>query len=286
MDFRTDLALERHELIRDSVPDGVDFEEEIFENTKITRINIKTQQGSKALNKRCGNYITLEIPKLSVVVQECENEIELIARELSSLIKTDGTVLVAGLGNHNITPDAIGPKTVEFTLSTRHIKDTLADFNFHSVASLSPGVMGQTGIESGDIIGAVANKIGAKLVIVIDALASMSVDRLGRSIQICDTGISPGSGVNNARSELSKESLGIPVVAIGVPTVVDALTIANSLTKDIMQNDEQNKKYSTLMVTPREIDSMVLSLSRVLALSIGRALHKSLSISDLYFLSQ
>lgn len=286
MNFRTDLALERHELIRDSVPDGVDFEEEICGSTKITRINIKTEEGSVALNKRCGNYITLEIPKLSVVVSECEKEIELIAKELSALIKTDGTVLVAGLGNHNITPDAIGPKTVEFTLSTRHIKDELVDFNFHSVASLSPGVMGQTGIESGDIISAVAKKIDAKLVIVIDALASMSVDRLGRSIQICDTGISPGSGVNNARKELSKESIGIPVIAVGVPTVVDAVTIANSITKDKVQRSEENSKYSTFMVTPREIDSMVLSISRVLALSIGRALHKSLSISDLYFLSQ
>lgn len=283
MNCRTDLALERRELIADIVPEGVDFDEEISGKTKITRIKIQTEQGSKALSKPCGNYITLEIPPPSSNPNESENEIELIANELAALIPKKGCVLVAGLGNHNITPDAIGPKTVESTLSTRHVADSMPQFDFRSVAAIAPGVMGQTGIETGDIIRSVCSEIGAACVIAVDALASVSTKRLGCTVQICDTGISPGSGVGNKRAELSEKTLGVPVIAIGVPTVVDAGTIVYDAVGSDAQIDEKSLKG--LMVTPREIDSLISGVSKVLALSIGRALQPSLSVSDLYFLT-
>jgi len=286
MEFRTDLALERRELIGDSVPNGVKFEEKIYDKVKITRIKIETAEGEKALGKKRGNYITLEIPPLPNVPTENQKEIELIANELSSLITEQGCVLVAGLGNHNITPDAVGPKTVEFTLSTRHVMSALPDFNFRPVAAVAPGVMGQTGIETGDVIRAVCSEIGAGCVIAVDALASRSVKRLGCTVQISDTGISPGSGVNNARLELSKETLGVPVIAVGVPTVVDALTVAQDAIAVGGEAYLDKSRLGSLMVTPREIDSLILSVSRTLALAIGRALHKDLSVSDLYFLTQ
>ena len=192
-------------------------------------------------------------------------------------------MLVAGLGNHNITPDAIGPKTVELTLSTRHVADSMPEFDFRPVAAIAPGVMGQTGIETGDVIRSVCSEIGAACVIAVDALASMSTHRLARTVQICDTGISPGSGVGNKRAELSQKTLGVPVIAIGVPTVVDAQTIVYDA---VGENAEVSKELlSGLMVTPREIDSLISGVSKVLALSIGRALQPSLSVSDLYFLT-
>ena len=286
MNFRTDLALERRELIRDSVPDGVEFEEKTYGKTKITRILVETEQGAKALGKPCGSYVTLEIPSLSANPTESETEIELIAKELSALIPKKGCVLVAGLGNHNITPDALGPKTVEFTLSTRHVAESMPQFEFRPVAAVAPGVMGQTGIETGDVIRGICDRINAECVIAVDALASRSTKRLGCTIQISDTGISPGSGVGNSRRELSKKSLGVPVIAVGVPTVVDAVTVAADALKSGGEDFIDQDKLGSLMVTPREIDSVILSVSRVLALAIGRALQPKLSVSDLYFLSQ
>ena len=284
MNYRTDLALERRELIHDSVPDGVLFNEEIVDGVKITRIEIKTDEGAQALSKPIGNYITLDLPSLKPNPTECEKEIELISKELKPLIPK-GSVLVAGLGNHNITPDAIGPKTVEFTLSTRHVADSMPQFNFRPVAAVAPGVMGQTGIETGDVIKGICDKINADCVIAIDALASKSTHRLGRSIQISDSGICPGSGVGNARRELSEKTLGVPVIALGVPTVVDALTVALDANGGEL-NGRGDKELNSLMVTPREIDSLVLSVSRVIALAIGRALQPDLSVSDLYYLTQ
>ena len=286
MNFRTDLALERRELIGDSVPNGVDFEESFVGKTKITRIKIKTQEGEIALSKPMGNYITLEIPPPQANPADSEEEIEAISKEISALITKEGCVLVAGLGNHNITPDAIGPKTVRYTLSTRHVAETMPQFNFRPVAAVATGVMGQTGIETGDMIKAVCEEIDAKCVIAVDALASRSTKRLGCTVQISDTGISPGSGVGNRRKELSNKTLGVPVIAIGVPTVVDAATVAADAIKTEHSQIALEQSLKEFMVTPREIDSVVSGVSRVLALAIGRALQPNLSVSDLYFLTQ
>lgn len=280
MNYRTDLALERRELIGDTVPDGVDFSEEFSGQTKITRIEIKSKEGAEALSKPLGKYITIEFKLKNISLPENEEEIEVVAKEISALLpQKEGCILVAGLGNHNITPDAVGPKTVERTVSTRHISQ---EINMRSVAAIAPGVMGQTGIETAEIIKSVCDRINPSCVIVVDALASKSTDRLCKTIQICDSGISPGSGVHNKRAELSKESLGVPVIAIGVPTVVDALTIATDFSANEISD---TRKLSNLMVTPREIDSLILNISHLLSLSIGRALQPSLSVSDLYFLS-
>ncbi len=285
MNYRTDLAIESRELIGSRVPDGVSFYEKLEGKVKITRIKIETESGAQKLCKPRGNYITLEIPKPTQNPQESEEEIELIAKEITRLIPKKGCVLVAGLGNHNITPDALGPKTVDGTVSTRHIADSLPDFDFRPVAAIAPGVMGQTGIETGDVVRSVCEKIGASCVIAVDALASMSTNRLGCTVQICDSGISPGSGVGNARTELSQKTLGVPVIAIGVPTVVDALTLA----MDALSEDEHKyineQKLKGLMVTPREIDSLISAVSKVLSIAIGRALQPQLSVEDLYFLS-
>lgn len=285
MNFRTDLALERRELIHDSVPDGVDFEEKIEDGIKITRIKIVSEEGERALLKPRGNYITVEIPKICGLPNDSEKEIELIAKEISALVGGEGCVLVVGLGNRDITPDAVGPKTVDFTLATRHIADKMPELNFRSVAALAAGVMGQTGIESSEIVKSVCDKIGPSAVIVVDALAAKSVERLCKTVQISDTGITPGSGVNNARAELSERTLGVKTIAVGVPTVVDAVTVACESIGEMGEAYIDKKKFSSLMVTPREIDSQITAISRALSLSIGRALQPDLSATDLYFLS-
>ncbi len=285
MNFRTDLALERRELIKDSVPDGVDFEEKIDGDIKITRIKIVSPEGERALSKPRGNYITVELPKISGLPNESEKEIEIISKEISALVGNDGCVLVVGLGNRDITPDNVGPKTIDFTLATRHIADKMPELNFRSVAAISPGVMGQTGIETSEIVKSVCDRIKPSAVIVVDALAAKSVHRLLSTVQISDTGITPGSGVNNARAELSQNTLGVKTIAVGVPTVVDAVTVACECMGEMGKAYIEEEKFKSLMVTPREIDSKVTAISRTLALSIGRALQPDLETLDLYFLS-
>ena len=285
MDYRTDLALERRELIKDSVPEGVSCEEKTVEDVKITRIKIETQEGEKALLKPKGNYITLEMPKLSSNPTESEKEIELIADEIRNLIPKDGTVLIAGLGNEGITPDAVGPKTVESSLATRHVAKQMPQFNFRSVAAIATGVLGQTGIETSDIIKGVCDRIDAKCVIAVDALASKSIKRLGCTVQISDTGICPGSGVGNARRDITEATVGVPVIAVGIPTVVDAITIVSEAVSHEGRGYIDTKSLEGMMVTPREIDSLIKSASKILGLSIGKALQPDISVSDLYFIS-
>ena len=283
MTVRTDLALECRELVGESEIEGVIEKKEEKQNVKITRIEIKTEKAALRLNKEMGNYITLELSPFSKSVCQNEKEIEIIAREIKSLIpNSNGTVLLVGLGNDNITPDAIGPKTIEASFATRHISESMPELNFRSVALFSPRVLGQTGIESSESVKAMVEKTNAECVIVIDALASKSINRLGCTVQICDTGISPGSGVNNKRKSLNQKSLGVPVIAIGIPTVVDALTIAYEAGGETVQNKNE---LSEMFVTPREIDVIIENASKVLALSIAKAMHQSYSVEDLYFLS-
>lgn len=285
MNYRTDLALERRELLRDQAPPGVSCEQQMAGETRITRIRVRDAQGARAIGKPCGRYVTLEIPRVSLNPQESEKEIELIAGELSAMLPQKGCVLIVGLGNREITPDAIGPQTVRFCLATRHIAGQLPHFSFRPTAALAPGVMGQTGIETGEIVSGVVRETGACAVIAVDALASRSTARLGRTVQMSDTGISPGSGVGNARAELSQKTLGVPVIAVGVPTVVDAATVALDALKDGGEQYLDEESLRGFMVTPREIDTLVAGISRVLALAIGRALQPTLSASELYFLT-
>lgn len=317
--IRTDLALEAKEIQegkgKKDIP-GVAVEVDGDEDIKITRVRIEEEVGAKIMGKPKGNYITLEVSRLK------ENDIDLmedvsraLAKELITLvkIKDNSIILVVGLGNWNITPDALGPKVIEKILVTRHMTEFLPeqiDEGVRAVCALSPGVLGITGIETSEIILGVVNRVNPDLVIVIDALASRKLERVNTTIQIADTGINPGSGVGNNRKELSEESLGVPVIAIGVPTVVDAATMANDTIDLVIDNLINGTKGETkfyemlkninreekmelisevlsprlkdLMVTPKEIDEFIEDISDVIADGLNISLHPSIHMDDVH----
>ncbi len=283
MNIRTDLALERRELVTDQC-EGVECEEYTKGNVKITRIKVLNEQGERAVGKPIGTYITVEGELLSNELPSDDNRRNAVAEEIKHLLPNDGTILVAGLGNSDITPDALGPKTVSGILATRHIDKELAETlglgNLRSVSAISPGVLGKTGIETVEIINGIVSRVGPSALIVIDALASRRLSRLGTTIQISDSGICPGSGVGNSRSEISKKTVGVPVIAIGVPTVVDAQTLA----EDILQKSGENIPPADsvgMMVTPREIDTVIDRAAGVLSMAINCALHPKIPAEDL-----
>lgn len=237
---RTDLAIEAKDMYvadkrkKDSIP-GVTVKEEMFRDVKISRIDI-SKEGEKTLHKKSGSYVTIYadgVKKQDTSKQE--NAAIVLTKELKRLLEVnqvgpESKGLIVGLGNWNVTPDALGPMTAEKVLVTNHLFElefeTVSE-GYRRVAAISPGVMGVTGMETSDIILSIIEKFQPGFVIVIDALASRSIERINETIQITDTGIHPGSGVGNKRKELSKETLGVPVIAVGVPTVVDAVTIAS-----------------------------------------------------------
>jgi spore protease len=271
--------------------------------------------GAKIIGKPKGTYITMEVPEIRHYDANLLDRISKnMAVELSNVVKMgkDNTALVVGLGNWNVTPDSLGPKVVSKLMVTRHLKKYMPeeiDEGINPVCAISPGVLGITGIETAEIIQGVVSKVRPDVIIAIDALASRNIDRVATTIQIGDTGISPGSGVGNKRMELTEEALGAPVVAIGVPTVVDAATMANDTidmiidqlikeskgNKDfynMLKNVDKNEKYSMirqilnpyigdLMVTPKEIDSLMEDISKVIANGINIALHTSIKLNDI-----
>jgi len=316
---RTDLALEAHEIYRQSesredVP-GVIVDTEKLEKITVTRVHINDERGEGALGKPKGNYVTLEIPTLIHKEQATfERTIAVLADEIKRLIKLDdeASVLVVGLGNWQITADSLGPKVVSSMLVTRHMFELMPEEieeGVRPVCALSPGVLGLTGIETSEIIRGVVEKVKPKLVIAIDSLASRKLERVSTTIQIADTGITPGAGVGNARRGLSIETLGVPVIAVGVPTVVDAATMANdaidlvidklmeqtgadSSFYQILKNIDRDDKYEliqevltpslgNLIVTPKEVDEIIEDISEIIANSINIALHKGIELSDL-----
>ncbi|MBS7210928.1 MAG: GPR endopeptidase, partial [Lachnospiraceae bacterium] len=242
---RTDLALEEKERFEsnDVEVQGVVLEEEYDEEReiKITKVLIETENGAKAMGKPVGTYITLEAPNLIVPDEdyhrEISEELAKIVRDLIKEKKKEYNVLVIGLGNREVTPDALGPHVADNLIVTRHIikeygKYAMGEKNVNMVSAIIPGVMGQTGMETVEIVNGIVKETKPDFLIAIDALAARSTKRLNRTIQIADTGIHPGSGVGNHRGGITEETLGIPVIAIGVPTVVDAATIVN----DTMEN--------------------------------------------------
>lgn len=278
---RTDLAVEMLDPDASSLPEGVKRKLRKSSVCEITEIIIENQSASLKMGKPTGRYITVETDRLSAHPEDFGEQSSNIADEISAMIENPEKILVVGLGNSDITPDALGPKTASRIIATRHIaeenlgKDMLpADLN--SVSVLAAGVMGQTGIESSEIVYAVSEKIKPDCIIVIDALACSDITRLGSTIQITDTGISPGSGVQNRRKELSKESLGIPVIAIGIPTVIDMHTIVYNIT-----GSAPGKHLPNMMVTPRDIDKMIDRTAHLLAFSINKALQPDLSDNDI-----
>ncbi len=286
MNFRTDLALERHELMEKDSTEGISTHTESKDNVKITRIEIQTQSASERLSKPQGNYVTVEVPSFSSDGEIMDSKLHILSSEIRKMLPDKGTVLVVGLGNISITPDALGPKAASYILATRHISSELAKSvglsSLRPVAGISPGVLGQTGIETGEIIQGIVDRIKPSCVVTVDALASRNLSRLGSTVQMSDTGISPGSGVGNARKRLDEKTLGVKVISIGVPTVVDGATLAHDLI-----DREKSADYSVLpeseemMVTPKEIDLLIERASKLVGLAINCALQESLSPEEI-----
>ncbi len=289
--LRTDLALEARELWQRSAAfstnvEGVLHAEQVKDGISVTTVEIRSEEGAKAIGKPKGRYVTLSLED----VQHRDSSafprtVRIIAEELGAFLKgMDGgrPVLVAGLGNRFITPDALGPGAHRNILVTRHlVREMPEQFGYlRPVASLAAEVLGNTGVESGEVVRAVCERIQPACVIAVDALASRSVERLCRTVQISDAGIAPGSGVGNHRFALNEESLGVPVIAIGVPTVVDAATLAADLT----HSDTRPETGRELMVTPRDIDRQVADLSKLLGYGISLALQPQMTVAELELL--
>lgn len=276
MDIRTDLALESFS--SEKLPESVHIHirGKVFRTTEIV---IDDDSCLKSIGKGKGRYITLEGKCMSRFSDDYEFMAQELAQELSVLLP-EGDILVVGLGNNDITPDAIGPQTAAKVFATRHLSDdeNLGEDFFTSlrrVSSFAVGVMGQTGIETAEIVQAITAELRPAAIIVIDSLACTDVSRLGTTIQITDTGISPGSGVSNHRQELSEKLFGIPVIAVGIPTVVDMHTIVKNLT-----GKKINGELPNMMVTPRDIDRLTERASQLLAFGINLALQPTLSFED------
>ena len=317
INLRTDLAIEERELYREREKievKGVRVEKEENDDYDITRVEILNEEGSEKMNKAIGNYITIECDGLKNADEDLKDDMsKILAKELKMLIKPDKftKTLIVGLGNIHVTPDALGPRVIEKVYVTRHFfkaygkteDETLAD-----VSAIAPGVMGVTGIETVETIKGIVEKIKPDLIVAIDALASRKTERLNTTIQITDTGISPGSGVGNTRKELNEEYLGVPVFALGVPTVVDAVTITNDTINLIIDNmkeeagedadlyklldslgDEERYGYIKeilnplmydLVVTPKEIDDIITDLTQIIANGINISLHHGIDLKD------
>ncbi len=289
MNFRTDLAIERREML-DTELEGIEVSKRENEECRTTIIDIKTKEAAEKLGKGIGRYITLEMNAFSDEAAVSDGRLKAVVSGVRKLIpEGDGTILVAGVGNPDMTSDALGPMTASKIFATRHIDDELRrDAGFkeklRSVAAVSTGVLGQTGIESGEYIKSLCRVVKPSCVITIDALAAGSVSRLGTTVQMSDTGIAPGSGIGNTRTRIDEAFLGVPVIAVGIPTVVDAISLASEISgisaEEFSPSDE--KMGLGLIVAPKDIDLMIKNASYLLALSINCALQPTLTPQELY----
>ncbi len=273
---RTDLAIERLNFAAAETVSRIDQKQSIEHGVLVTRIVVPDGDAAKEIGKPAGTYLTLEPTRFQTVPEHFEEEVEVLAQKLRELLPCSfEKVLVVGLGNQNITPDALGPKTVEYTMATRHLT-ALREMGIPigaSVCAAAPGVLGQTGMESAEIIKSICKDLCPDAVIAVDALAAGSPERLGSTVQLSDTGISPGSGVLNKRKELSQATVGATVISIGVPTVADLYADAKT------QKDSSEK--TIMMVTPREIDVVIEHAAKLIGFAINRAMHPGLSIEDI-----
>lgn len=285
MDLRTDLALEKRELLGREEPEGVESEESDQGGVKFTKIRVINEKGSEALGKPIGTYITAEIPELMKNPVTDEDMIEAVAAQLRSLLPKEGSILAVGLGNTRITPDAVGPKSVSMVLATRHIGKELSDEiglgELRSVAGFVPGVLGRTGLEAAESVKGLVGAVSPSAIIVVDALAARKLSRLGTTIQISDIGIIPGSGVGNARKEITERSVGVPVISVGIPTVVDVGTLVADLTGS---NSEIPSESRDMIITPREIDIVIERASELIGMSINKALQPDISVDEMMML--
>lgn len=309
--IRTDLAVEAHEYYTGNgqrAIAGVETAQSQADGCEITRVKIVSKEGEKALHKPQGEYITVEIRdmlRLSTAGKEAVGAV--LGRQIGELLNRCGIdkedeILVVGLGNWDITPDALGPKTVSKLIVTRHLLEYMPEavgVGTRSVCAVSPGVLGITGMETGEMVSGLIQRVKPKAVIAIDALASRSTKRIGVTVQMSDTGISPGSGIGNRRKELTRHTLGIPVIAVGVPMVVDAATVAEDALESVLEQaggeavlSEQLRRESAerryeqirqfmgkelreMMVTPKEVDAMVEEISDVLREGIHRGVYSA-----------
>lgn len=273
--IRTDLAMEAHEfsMRNGESPEGVSVSREFSGDIEIMRVEIENEKGAKRLGKAIGSYVTIQTPSMKYSITDYEQTIRLVASELRKMakIEQERQTLVVGLGNREITPDAIGPHTVSRLLVTRHIMDFF-DKPVSKVCALAPGVLGTTGIETTDIIKGVVKMVKPELVIAVDALAAADISRLATTIQIADTGIQPGAGIGNNRKGLNEATLGVPVIAIGVPTVIDASAISTT---------ELPQELEPMLVTANDIDLVVERMSSAVANGINRALHSGMSVREI-----
>lgn len=281
MSKRTDLAIELEENISGE-SSGIIKKAKKTNEISVSTIEIISDSAAQKLGKEKGKYITVEFPAVDKIdsFEDIKNEIILSLKELIPVGAEN--ILVIGLGNDEITADSIGPKTAAKLLATRHIAGEFAEniglSGLHSTSVLVPNVLGKTGIEVSEITQGIISKTKPQAVIVIDALASMSINRLFKTIQLSNTGISPGSGVKNSRKELSEKTLGVPVIAVGVPTVVDALTLAFEITENIPKND------TDMIVTPKDADILCQKLSEILSEAINLFLQPEIAPEILFSL--
>lgn len=279
MKIRTDLALECREMFAEEIS-GVESTSHDDDGITVTHVNIKTDEGANRIGKPIGSYITIEIDNMAFQDEDIKERGEkAVSEELKKLLKNQNTqsVLVVGLGNQYITPDSIGPKTVGKITVTRHITKEASlgfDFDIRPVSAVAPGVLGITGIETGEIVKGVIEHVKPTLVIAVDALAARKISRLGTTVQLSDTGISPGSGVGNNRKELTEKTLGVPVIAIGVPMVVDATTLAMDIIRDHTQiKNELLEDAKGMILTPNDVDAISNTASDIISGGINMVLH-------------
>lgn len=315
--LRTDLALEAREIYsgeREIEIPGVALDTEEVGDVLVTRVEVLDQEGADTMGKPEGKYITLESSSLRKADADFKDYMsKLLAKELKAVIpeKENMKVLVVGLGNWNITPDALGPKVASKVFVTRHLfkfYNKQEDIDLIEVSALSPGVMGTTGLETSEVIKGIVENSKPDLVIAVDALASRKVERVNSTIQIATSGITPGSGLGNQRKALNEENIGVPVIAIGVPTVVDAATLTSDTIEMVigafarqakvgsqfynMLNElQKEEKYelikevlepysANIIVTPKDVDDIIANLSQIIANGINIAVHPGIDLKD------
>ncbi len=277
--IRTDLALEAHKLSQEEGKEleGIIVRNEVNNGLNVSVIEVINSKGEEILGKSIGTYITIECPNLRYNSEELENVCKVMSEEIRKLadIRTDSVTLVAGLGNREITPDALGTESSAQIMVTHHLKDNIKKAlgdNISGVCAITPGVLGTTGMESSKTIKSISDTLKPDLIIVIDALAAADINRVASTIQISDAGIQPGAGVGNNREGINKETLGTRVIAIGVPTVIDARNISDV---EIPEN------LSPLMVTTTDIDLVIKKCAKAIAGGINLALHENITLEEI-----
>ena len=289
MAFRTDLAVEAIENHKTAAAlPHVRQSDRTLEGFAVHEVRILSEDAAREIGKPQGRYLTLE---LDALIRREEDAFPRACKALSTLLRellphpNDGPVLIVGLGNRMITPDAIGPQTADHVIATRHlVAQSPAIFaDWRPVSALAPGVLGQTGVETGEVICGVLDRVRPAAVIAVDALAAGRLSRLLRTVQLADTGITPGAGVGNARAALNKETLGVPVIAVGVPTVVDGATLAHEISSQLGQPacEALDDLSQPVMITTRDIDREVADFSRMIGYAVNMALHPHLSVADI-----